>query len=61
MKHLVKDRLGRAVDFDIACMFMDDELREEAFMRVVDWRDDQEVFDTYSELHQARYHIDFII
>ena len=61
MKHIVKDRLGRDVDFDLACMMMDDDLREEAFMRVVNWRDDQEVFDTYSELHAQKYNLFFLV
>lgn len=60
MKNIVVDRAGNQVDFDVACMLMDDELREEAFMSVADWRNDQDVFDTYSELHKARYQIDFV-
>ena len=61
MKQIVIDRAGHPVDFDIACALMDDELREEVFMRCLDFHDAQGIFDQYAELHEARYGLQFCL
>ena len=62
MKTIVYDRAGRPVDFDLACMMMDDELREEVFMHCIyDLQKCQDVYDDYCDLHLLKYGCDFVL
>ena len=54
MRRFVKDIYGRDVDFDVAVMLMDDEIREKIHNENTNLSP-QEFYDAYCQLHYDEY------
>ena len=61
MVEYVYDKTGRKIDFDVACLWMDDDLRIDLFMQCMDFRDSQKIFDTYTEMHKEKFGVEFVV